>query len=231
MVQNSIYDRIMGDKAADDTHRRSGNLGHDAQSGHGQKKWVVISALSVLLLLAGVSVVLLRHSNPFESLAEWMRATPVAAMPQASVPDSPFLTHAKEAGLKTCATVFPVLGQLLAEGAEYTVLSEWNGKEPDQHPVQALVGLDYKTGEPTGSGAGLVFAVPNGSSCDGTMVRVTPIAASCDSLPATFPKGSQLTRNLGKSSVYALANNGGQALLLPSGASCIVLSVARVSAP
>lgn len=231
MGQRSVYDRIMGTTAAEDAPLLSVAPNPEAQSGHGRKRWIVISVLSALVLLAGVSVALVQYSNPFESLMTWSRSTPAAATPQASVPNSPFLAHAKEAGVKTCATVFPVLGQLLASGAEYTVQSEWNKKEPDQHPMQALVGLDYKTGGDTGLGAGLVFAAPNGSSCDGTMVRVTPIAMSCDSLPATFPKGSQLTRNLGKSSVYILGNNGGQALLLPSGASCIVLSVAHMSAP
>lgn len=236
MSQLSIHDRIMTEHRGEDHSPRTDDAKGAAAPRRRLNTWIVIVVLLVLALVAGVAIAFLQYENPFEALGVGAQARPVAATsaaatPQPSLPDSPFLAHAKQAGLEACSTVFPVLGQLLTEGAEFAVQSEWNEKEPDRHPVQALVGLDYKSSQYTGAAAGLVFAAPNGSSCEGTMVRVAPFTTSCDNLPATLPKGSTLTRSLGKSSVYTLADNGGQALLLPSGAGCIVVSVARAGAP
>lgn len=236
MNQLSIHDRIMAGNNEESVSPRSGDPKHEGRSGPGLKTWIVIIALLALALAGGAAIAFLQHSNPFLVFAGRAQTMPVeaanaAAPPQPALPASPFVVHTKEAGLETCATVFPVLGQMLTDGAEFAVQSEWNEKEPDRHAVQALVGLDYKSKQYTGPAAGLVFAAPNGSSCEGTMIRVAPFPVSCDSLPATLPKGSKLERTLGESSVYTLADNGGQALLLPSGATCIVVSVARVGTP
>ena len=75
-------------------------------------------------------------------------------------PDTPFLQHAKQAGLKTCSTVFPALGQLLTNGAKYGVQSSGTTKLADNHVVQALVGMNYATQDYSGPAAGLVFAAP-----------------------------------------------------------------------
>lgn len=231
MSQLSIYERIMNENKGTAGSRRSDEPRTEAPSGRGLRMWIVIVALLVLALVSGAAVAFLKYPSPFLTLGGRAQVTPVATTLEPSLPDSPFLAHAKQAGLEACSTVFPVLGQLLTDGAEFIVQSEWNEKEPDRHPVQALVGLDYSSGQYTGAAAGLVFAAPNGASCEGAMVRVAPFATSCDNVLEKLPKGSTLTRNLGKSSVYTLADNGGQALLLPTGTNCIVVSVARAGAP
>lgn len=143
--------------------------------------------------------------------------------------ETPFLQHAKQAGLVTCSTVFPVLGELLANGSQYSVQSSWNTESPDKHAVQALVGMEYSTESYSGSAAGVVFASPTGAGCEGAMIRVAPFSTSCENIPSVLPQGSKLTNNLGKVAVYSLGNNGGNALLLPNGNACVVVSVTSAS--
>ncbi|MCO6181001.1 hypothetical protein [Ciceribacter sp. RN22] len=231
MNQLSIHDRIMAASDRESNVRHSGDPQPAVRSGFGLAFWVVLAALLAIALAAGAAIAFLQYSNPFASSGGRAQTVSVPAAPQPALPDSPFLAHAREAGLEKCATVFPILGQMLTDGARFAVQSEWNEKEPDRHPVQALVGLDYQSEQYTGPAAGLVFAAPNGSSCEGTMVRVAPLPASCDSVSGSLPTGSKLIRSLGESSVFDLADNGGQALLLPSGTTCIVVSVARAGAP
>ncbi|ASV84181.1 hypothetical protein CES85_4973 [Ochrobactrum quorumnocens] len=145
------------------------------------------------------------------------------------LPATPFLEHVKQAGIKSCGTVYPILGQLLANGTEYNVQSQWHNTEPDKHTVQAFVGMKYATSIYSGPAAGLVFASPNGAACEGSMVRVAPFPRKCAEIPATLPPGSTLANTLGPIPVYNIANNGGQVLLLPSDQSCIVISVAQAA--
>lgn len=146
-----------------------------------------------------------------------------------SRPETPFLQHVRQAGLKSCSTVFPVLGELLTNGAKYSVQSAWSNEAADKHAVQALVGMSYTTQNYSGPAAGIVFAAPTQSNCEGTMVRVAPFAASCTEVPAILPQGSKLANNLGPVAVYALGNNGGNALLLQTGNGCVVVSVASAA--
>lgn len=145
------------------------------------------------------------------------------------IPESPFLAHTREAGVSTCSKVYPALGQLLTFGAQYDVHSEWNKEDPDRHPMQGLVGLNYTTPSYNGVAAGLVFATPTGASCEGVMVRIAPFARKCTDVSKTLPSGSSLGMTLSQINVYNLANNGGQALLLPFGESCIAISVTRAA--
>ena len=149
--------------------------------------------------------------------------------PDPALADTPFLQHAKQAGLQSCSNIFPALGQMLTTGTTYSVQSIWNNEAPDKHVVEALVGMNYATQGYSGPAAGLVFAAPTASVCEGTMVRVAPFAASCADVPALLPKGSKLANNLGQISVYELANGGGNAMLLPTGNSCVVISVASAA--
>lgn len=155
----------------------------------------------------------------------------VADTPEAGADaaDSPFRQHAKQAGLLACSNVFPGLGALLTGGSQYGVQSIWNSETPDQHAVQALVGMNYATEGYTGIAAGVVVAAPTGSACEGSIVRVAPFPVPCADMPTRLPKGSKLTNNLAQVSVYELPNNGGNAMLLPSGTSCVVISVASAA--
>ncbi|MXQ14478.1 hypothetical protein [Microvirga makkahensis] len=221
MSQQSIHDRIMfrskSSQAADETF-------YPPLKSRRKVSTVLLSVVG-LVAVAGLGLAAMQYAGVLTMLQP--SASAKTAAPDPSLPNTPFLAHAKQAGLKTCANVFPVLGQLLTNGSTYNVQTDWQNSEPDKHAVQALVGLDYTTQSYSGPAAGIVFAAPNGPACEGTMVRVSPFPKPCNEIPAAFAQGSKLENTLGQVAVYALANNGGQALLLPSsGNTCIVVSVA-----
>ena len=143
--------------------------------------------------------------------------------------ETPFLQHARQAGLQSCSTVFPALGELLTNGTQYNVQSIWNNEAADKHAVQALVGMNYATQGYSGPAAGIVFAAPIASGCEGSMVRVAPFTTSCSDISVKFPNGSKLVNSLGQIGVYELGNNGGNAMLLPAGSGCVVISVASAA--
>ncbi len=221
MNQQSIHDRIMSrqqghpvrlDSAAPIKPRRS---------------WAKIAIYSVIGIaaLGGLAYA----SMNYASIRGLFAQPAIAETNKAARPETPFLQHARQAGLKSCSTVFPVLGELLTNGAKYDVQSSWSNDAADSHAVQALVGMSYTSQNYSGPAAGVVFAAPTQSTCEGTMVRVAPFSASCAEIPAILPQGSKLASNLGQIAVYALANNGGNALLLPTGTGCVVVSVASAA--
>ncbi|HTO39872.1 MAG TPA: hypothetical protein VL026_02775, partial [Rhizomicrobium sp.] len=110
--------------------------------------------------------------------------------------DTPFAEHIKKAGVQVCSSVFPALGQALTNGADYTVASSWDQEAPEKHAIEAVVGLQYATKNYRGPAAGIVFAVPNGSGCEGEMVRVAPFPVACEKIPAVLQKGSKQTATL-----------------------------------
>lgn len=149
--------------------------------------------------------------------------TPAAAPPA----EQPFVNHIRQAGIRTCGTVYPALGQLLTEGSQFMVQSSWHQGAPDAHAVQALVGMRYGTL----AAAGIVFASPSGNRCDGNLVRVVPFAEDCNTATGKLPQGSTYVANLSGIPVYNLPGTGGQAMLLAAGTGCIALSVLRVERP
>ncbi|AOO82194.1 hypothetical protein [Bosea vaviloviae] len=220
MNQQSIHDRIMS--------RQQGYRSSDAVI-EPRRSWVKVALYAVIGItaLGGVAY----GSMNFASIRGLISQPAIAETNKTdrSRPETPFLQHARQAGLKSCSTVFPVLGELLTNGAKYDVQSSWNNQSADSHAVQALVGMSYTTQAYSGPAAGVVFAAPTQSTCEGTMVRVAPFSASCAEIPAVLPQGSKLASNLGQIAVYALANNGGNALLLPTGTGCVVVSVASAA--
>lgn len=219
MSQQSIHDRIM---ARESGPRISPEDDKVLRSSKRTIKTIAFTVAGLLLLgVAGFAAYQLPQ-------VQQVFARPVAAKktPDPSLADTPFLTHTKQAGLSACSNVFPILGQLLTSGAKYNIVSEWNQQAPDQHPIQALVGLDYESQNYTGPAGGIVMAAPNGTDCEGAMVRVAPLPMACSNVPATLPEGSKIANTLGKVSLYTLAGNGGQALLVPSGEECVVVSIA-----
>lgn len=189
------------------------------------------AAVTVSLLVLGavaslgIGFAVMQFPAVQQVFAQGTQARPSAA----DLPDTPFAAHAKEAGLTTCGTVFPVLGQLLVNGAQYDVQSAWHKEEPNKHAVQALVGLNYASQDYSGPAAGIVFASPVGSACEGAMVRVTPFARKCQDVVQLLPQGSALASALGQVPVYNVANNGGQVLLVSSGDSCVAVSVTQAT--
>lgn len=138
---------------------------------------------------------------------------------------TPFVRHASEAGAATCASMFAALGNMLTAGSSYSVQSFWNQEAPDVHAIQALVGMSYETEGYSGPAAGYVVAAPDGAACEGSMVRIAPYSVSCEDVASILPEDSEHINVLREVAVFNLAG-GGQALLLPMDASCVVVSVA-----
>lgn len=181
-------------------------------------------SISAAVVVAGAAAFL------FSVLAETsaLSASDSPSETKLALPDTVFLQHAKQAGLKACSTVFPALGQALTGGAPTTISTAWSRQSPDRHPVQSVVGMDFASGDYRGASAGVVFAAPDGSSCTGNMVRVAPFSVPFSSAVSSLPPGSKRTNTLGQVEVFTLPTSGGQALLLPSGRTCVVISVAMV---
>ena len=224
MNQKSIHDRIMSRQQGNDQQPIN-----SAGAAKPRRNWSKITVLSILgvAVLGGFGYATMNYAAVRDLVLQPAVAETAKGKPD--LPNTPFLEHAKQAGLQTCSTVFPALGQLLTNGSKYSVQSTWNNEAADGHIVQALVGMDYTSEGYTGPAAGLVFAAPTKSNCEGAMVRVAPFPASCTSIPSMLPQGSKLVNNLGQIAVYELANSEGNALLLPTGNSCIVISVASAS--
>ena len=224
MNQQSIHDRIMSRNQNDPVSPSA----VDDQRKPKRNWWKTV----VLSLLAIASVGTAGYvAMRYDAVGNFISQPAVAETNAANQPlaDTPFLQHAKQAGLQSCSTIFPVLGALLTNGTQYNVQSIWNSEAADKHAVQALVGMNYATQGYSGPAAGVVVAAPVASGCEGSMVRVAPFTASCPEISAKFPTGSKLVNNLGQVSVYELADNGGNAMLLPTGNSCVVISVASAA--
>lgn len=189
--------------------------------------WGGLGVVGVLLIGGLAAMQFPAVQNVFAQSGE-APATPAAA-PGMSLPQTPFLDHVQQAGLASCGNVYPVLGMLLTAGSDYSVQSEWNSGEPNGHPVQALVGMNYASEGYSGPAAGIVFAAPVGGACEGTMVRIVPFSGDCGAVAGRLPQGSTLASNLGPVPVYDLADNGGQVLLVPGPGTCVALSVARAA--
>ncbi|UCI09055.1 hypothetical protein [Mesorhizobium sp. B1-1-8] len=192
------------------------------------RRWPRIAGLALLgLAMAGLGYAAANYVAIAGLVGSPMAAQAEAAAP--ALPDTPFLQHVKQAGVQSCSTVFPVLGQLLTTGTKYSVKSSWNDQAADKHAVEAFVGMDYATDRYSGPAAGVVFASPTASGCEGTMVRVAPFASPCADITGMLPQGSKITDHLGQVEVYELGGNTGQAMLLPTGSSCVVISVASAA--
>jgi hypothetical protein len=227
MNQPSSHDRMTPRSQSDVAGNGTVGLGSSKQN------WPKMAAVSLLgaALVGAASYAAGRYDVVGHVVSQFISQPAVAETSEArSAPaDTPFLQHARQAGLKACSTVFSTLGSILTNGSQYGVQSSWNTETPDKHAVRALVGMDYATGNYRGPAAGIVFAAPASSACEGTMVRVAPFSVSCANIPSLLPDGSRLTNNLGRVAVYSLGSNQGDALLLPAGETCVVISVASAA--
>lgn len=224
MNQQSIHERIMSRNKNDVAIQ---NLADDQAKP--QRKWRKTTLLSLLAIaVAGAAGYAVAR---YDVIGNLLSQPAVAAANDANqgLPDTPFLQHAKKAGLQSCSTLYPVLGALLTTGTQYNVQSIWNNEAADKHAVQALVGMNYASQGYNGPAAGIVFAAPVASGCEGTMVRVAPFTASCMDIAAKFSNGSKLINTLGQVQLYELGDEGGDAMLLPTGNSCVVISVASAA--
>ncbi|WP_375777079.1 hypothetical protein ACE103_37350 [Bradyrhizobium sp. ma5] len=150
---------------------------------------------------------------------------------QAGQQPTVFDEHARQGNVVTCANLFGLLGRGLATNSNYTAQSQWDSKAGNSHSVQSLVALaplQAPQGSAAQRGAGIVFAAPVGSSCEGNLVRVTPSPESCPTVAAELAKLNGQNGTLGDLATIALPN-GAQVVLIPFGNACVAVTALRVA--
>ncbi|SDF34514.1 hypothetical protein SAMN05216337_10527 [Bradyrhizobium brasilense] len=152
---------------------------------------------------------------------------------QASQQPTVFDEHARQGNIVTCANLFGTLGRGLAMNSNYTAQSQWDAKAGNSHSVQSLVALapnqaSQATPAANQQAAGIVFAAPIGSSCEGNLVRVTPRTENCSTVAAELAKLNGQTGTLGDLATMALPN-GAQVVLIPLGNACVAVTALRVA--
>ena len=138
---------------------------------------------------------------------------------QASV----FAAHAREGKIGACTNVFTTLGRGVVADEAYTAKTQWNTKAADAHAVASLVALDGTQDAQGQRGAGVVFAAPVGRSCEGTLVRVTPVKAPCQAVSAELVNQKGQAGSLGDLPTVAMPN-GAQVVLVPLDQSCVAMT-------
>ncbi|MES5486940.1 hypothetical protein QMZ05_29660 [Bradyrhizobium sp. INPA03-11B] len=159
---------------------------------------------------------------------------------QAGQQPTVFEEHARQGNIVTCANLFGTLGRGLAMNSNYTAQSQWDAKAGNSHSVQSLVSLAPNQGNQVPQGnqapqgntaqqaAGIVFAAPVGSACEGNLVRVTPRTESCSTVAAELAKLNGQSGALGELATIALPN-GAQVVLIPFGNACVAVTALRVA--
>jgi hypothetical protein len=136
---------------------------------------------------------------------------------------SVFAAHAKEGKIGACTNVFTALGRGVVADETYTVKTQWNPKAADAHAVASLVALDGNAESQGQRGAGVVFAAPVGRSCEGTLVRVTPVKASCQAISTELVNQKGQVGTLGDLPFVTMPN-GAQVVLVPLDQSCVAMT-------
>jgi hypothetical protein len=150
-----------------------------------------------------------------------------AAAPQPQPAANTFQAQAAQVGIKSCATLFATLGDVLTRGTTFASNVQAQQTSPNDHAAQAVVGMKYDTPNYKGQAAGVVLTAPTkAGGCEGNLVRVAPFPQSCPDVVRQLPQGSTLATTLSGTPLYNLGGNQGQALLVPSGAGCVVVTVA-----
>jgi hypothetical protein len=152
---------------------------------------------------------------------------------QAGQQPTVFDEHARQGNIVTCANLFGTLGRGLAMNSNYAAQSQWDAKAGNSHSVQSLVTLAPNQAsqgqapqDNTQRAAGIVFAAPVGSSCEGNLVRVTPRTESCSTVAAELAKLNGQNGALGELATVALPN-GAQVVLIPFGNACVAVTALR----
>ncbi len=158
---------------------------------------------------------------------------PAAAQQQAAANTTATATvfdeHVKQAKIGACGNVFSALGRGVAADASYSAQTQWNTKAADAHAVESIVAM---AGGPSTQGmaaAGVVFTAPVGRSCEGTLVRVTPVKASCQTV-ATQLVGQEKGQAgmLGDLPLVSLPN-GARVVLMPIDENCVAMTSLRAA--
>lgn len=140
-----------------------------------------------------------------------------------------FDEHVKQAKIGACGNVFSALGRGVAADGSYAAQTQWDTKAVDAHAVESIVAL---SGSPSTQGmpaAGIVFTAPVGRSCEGTLVRVTPVKASCQAVATQLvdqEKGQ--TGMLGDLPLVSLPN-GARVVLMSLDGNCVAMTSLRAA--
>ena len=156
---------------------------------------------------------------------------PAQPQPAAAQQQQPtvFDEHARQGNIVTCANLFGTLGRGLTPNSTYTAQSQWDSKAGNVHSVQSLVALNQTAPNNTNQpAAGVVFAAPVGSACEGNLVRVTPSPESCPAVAAELAKLNGQNGTLGELATITLPN-GAQIMLIPFGNACVAVTALRVA--
>jgi len=165
--------------------------------------------------------------HPHDAQAQ-QPAAAAAAQPQQGVQQpTVFDEHARQGNVVTCANVFGALGRGVAANTTFTAQTQWDAKAGNAHSVQSLVALS-PTNNSALRAAGVVFAAPVGSACEGNLVRVTPSAESCPAVAAELSRLNGQNGTLGDLATLSLPN-GAQVMLIPFGNACIAVTALRIA--
>lgn len=157
----------------------------------------------------------------------------VSALAQqaAPAPANLFQDQAGKLGARKCAGLYAALGQGMTQGAAYALKTETSKEAPDAHMVQGMVGMAYNLPDLKGPAGGILLATPMPKGCEGYMVRVAPFQKPCAEILRALPAGSVEERKLSGVPQYRLGGNQGQALVIPSGSTCVVVTLAGMTQP
>jgi hypothetical protein len=144
----------------------------------------------------------------------------------AAAPVNVFQAEAAKLGAGTCSNVYAALGAGVARGSTFAVRTTADRKSPGTHLVAGVIGMTYNLPDLKGPAAGVIVAAPGPQGCQGQLVRVAPFQKPCSEVIRMLPPGSVTGQSLSGVPLYQLGGNQGQALLISSGASCVVVTVA-----
>lgn len=155
----------------------------------------------------------------------------VSALAQQAAPSPAnlFQDQAGKLGARKCASLYAALGRGMTQGAAYTLKTETSKEAPDAHMVQGVVGMAYNLPDLKGPAGGIVLATPMPKGCEGYMVRVAPFQKPCAEVLRLLPAGSVEEQRLSGVPQYRLGGNQGQALVIPSGSACVVVTLAGMA--
>ena len=156
---------------------------------------------------------------------------PIAAAAAAAAPAKVdvFRDQANKLGARSCANLYEALGQGVTRGAAFSVKTETNQAAPDAHIVQGVLGMTYDLPDLKGAAGGVVLAAPGTGGCEGYLVRVAPFQKPCAEVVGLLPAGSTAGQSLSGVWQYQLGGTQGQALMIPSGASCVVVTLSGMT--
>lgn len=162
-------------------------------------------------------------------LAPIAAAATTAAAAKAPANAAVFRDQADKVGARNCANLYEALGQGLTRGAAFSVKTEADKTAPDAHLVRGLLGMTYDLPDLKGPAGGVVVAAPSQGGCEGYLVRVAPFQKPCAEVVSLLPAGSTAGEALSGVWQYQLAGTQGQALMIPSGSTCVVVTLSGMT--